>query len=500
MNLSRLDIEGDIYQDQQSLEKFSHDASSYTIIPKMVAAPKSEDDIVKIIKYARQGELSITPRAGGSGLSGAAIGDGIIINFKKYLNRVLSVGERTVVQPGTILDSFLNDLLARNLMLPAVPSSSALCALGGNVGTRSTGPRTARYGTIDEFITSIRFVSATGEVIDTEEKLPSYIEHGIRKIRDQFLDDAASLELIQDRPYIAGGYNLKALSQYNDPARILTHLMVGSVGTLGILTEIRLRPMSNRKRYGTFVAHFRNFDEFVSAALEIKKLNPSALEFSDASCSELVNGKILNTFDSELAGTLIVEFDSSADQVECGREILEKYDMLKMWEIHAGDETEAILWNDRKRILPSLWKYARENKLLLPSIIDDIAIHLKDFGEVHEEISRLMRHLGHEISFFGHLGFGSIHARPYFRADDENLIQNILIVSSGTFDILKKYKGTLVGEHNAGRSRSVYLKEELGSAYKYMEMIKDLLDPTDILNPGTVFNTAPIYENMKLSI
>ena len=498
MNLSKLQISGDLHTDAKTLEKFSKDASSYRITPALVAEPKSEDDILKIVQFAKNEGLSLTSRAGGSGLSGAGIGTGIIINFKKYFNQVLSVGEETVVQPGTILDDFLKQMQKMNLMIPAVPSSSYLCALGGNVGARSTGPRTARYGTIDDFITSLKFVTAKGEIVDTRRPLPDYLDQGLKQIRTQFLSDRASQEIIARRPFIAGGYNLKALSKYSDTRELAAHLMVSSVGTLAIVTEIRLKLMENKPSQGTFVAHFRDWDEFAEAANRLKALNPSALEFSDASCSRHVNGKILNYSDPTIAATLIVEFDESKEQAQQGREIIEAYNISQIWDIQPGSNDEAAMWEDRRRILPSLWKYARENKKLLPSIIDDVAIHLKDFGAVRKEIKELVKKFDLEISYFGHLGFGSVHARPFFDPNKGDLIEQILTVSQETFKILQKYHGTLVGEHNAGRSRSVYLEQELGPAFKYTKMIKELFDPDDLLNPGTVFNTEPIYVNMDL--
>jgi glycolate oxidase len=496
MNLSKLQISGDLHADSKTLEKFSKDASSYRIMPALVTEPKSEDDILKIVQFAKNEGLSITSRAGGSGLSGVGVGTGIILNFKKYFNRVLSVGEETVVQPGTILDDFLQQMQKMNLMIPSVPSSSALCALGGNVGTRSTGPRTARYGTIDDFITSLKFITAKGKIVDTRNPLPDYLYQGLTKIRNQFLLDKISHEIVARRPSIAGGYNLKALMKYSDTRELAAHLIVSSVGTLAIVTEIRLKLMENKTSQGTFVAHFRDWDEFAEAANRLKALNPSALKFSDASCSSHVNGKILNYSDPTIAVTLIVEFDESNDQAQQGKAIIESCDISQLWDIPPGSADEATMWEDHRRILPSLWKYARENKKLLPSIIDDVAIHLKDFGTVRKEISDLMKKLGLEISFFGHLGFGSVHARPYFNPGKGDLIEQILTVSQKTFKIFQKYHGTLVGEHNAGRSRSIYLEQELGSAFQYTKMIKDLFDPGDILNPGTVFNTEPIYVNM----
>jgi len=133
-------------------------------------------------------------------------------------------------------------------------------------------------------------------------------------------------------------------------------------------------------------------------------------------------------------------------------------------------------------------------------IIDDIAIHLQDFGPVVQDLEELMRHLGIEISFYGHAGFGSIHARPYFDPTKKNLKEQIETVSQESFNILQKYRGTLVGEHNAGRSRSIYLQQELGPAFAYLRKIKQLFDPDDILNPGALFSTGPISTHMDFTV
>ncbi len=183
MNLSQLQITGDFHTDSRSLEKFSKDVSSYRIMPAPVAEPKYEDDILNIVQFVKNDGLSITSRAAGSRLYGTGVGTGIILNFKKYFNRVLSVGEEAVVQPGTILDDFLKQMQKLNLMLPSVPPSSARCALGGNVGTRSAGLRTVIYGTIDDFATSFKFIIARDEIVDTRNPLPEYLDNGLQNIR-----------------------------------------------------------------------------------------------------------------------------------------------------------------------------------------------------------------------------------------------------------------------------------------------------------------------------
>ena len=500
MDVTQLKIDGDCHQDKEMRAKFSRDMSDYHIEPALVVEPRNEADIVRTLAFARSRGLGVVSRSGGSGLSGAAVGPGIILNLKKYMNRIIETGEHAVVQPGVILADFVRRADGLGLMLPAIPSSSPICALGGNVATRATGPKTAKYGTIDAFVTALRFVTASGEVVDTAMTLPDYLKDGLNRLRRRFLADEASRAIVRRRPFIAGGYNLRALEQYNDPAQLAVHLLVGSVGTLGIVTEIRLGLIRRRRTQGTLVAHFKDGRELGDAVLRLKALEPTALEFSDAACSGRVNGRILNRQDPETVGTLAAEFDDSSEKVQEGSEILKAYDISRLWQISAGSPEEEALWQERRQILPSLMKYCREKRLLLPSIIDDVAIHLKDFGFVIEDLRDLMRRLGVEASFYGHAGFGSIHARPVFDPTRGDLKEKITMVSRETFKVLRKYSGTLVGEHNAGRSRSTYLLEELGPAHAYLQDIKELFDPGDLLNPGVLFNTAPLTDHMDLTV
>jgi FAD/FMN-containing dehydrogenase len=500
MNLSQLKITGDRHNDKKTLEKFSRDMSAYRILPALVVEPKTEEDVLNTVLFARNEGLSIVPRSGGSDLSGASIGPGIILNFKKHLNRLTVVGEETTVEPGMILADLVKELNDRDLMLPSIPSSSPICALGGNVGTRATGPKTAKYGTIDNFVTSLRFITARGEAVDTTQSLPDYLETGLRQIQQKYLADSKSREIVAGRAYIAGGYNLKAFERHTEIGELAAHLLVGSIGTLGIVTEIRLKLLRLRPSKGTLVAHFRDYDEFTEAALRIKKLDPAALEYSDASCCRHVNGKILNLEDPDIAATLVAEFDDSRDKVREARDMIGAYDISRLWEFRAGSPEESDLWQDRRRIQPSLLKYCRQNKLLLLPIIDDVAIHVKDFGPVIQDLTELMQRLNIEISFYGHAGFGSIHARPFFNPASRNLKEQIETVSQESFKVLQKYRGTLVGEHNAGRSRSVYLEQELGPAFKYLREIKNLFDPDDLLNPGALFSTDPISTHMDFTV
>ena len=499
MNVPEILIKGNVYTDEATLKRFSRDASSYRIEPQMVVEPDGEEDVLKVLEYARKTGGSITCRSGGSGLSGASIGTGTILNFKPLMNRIRIVDDEIIAEPGVVLDDFLKQIEKQGLMLPVVPSSSALCALGGNIGTRSTGPRTARYGTIDSFVSSLKFITAGGEVIDTRENLPAFLEKGLLEIQERYLADTESRELFERRPFIAGGYNIRAFSQYRDPRELATHLLVGSIGTLGIITEIRLKVIPFRPSQGTYVAVFRNPDELGEAINKVSEPRPSAMEFVDNATMSHIHGRILKVEDSSIMGALIVEFDESIDQAKYGRTILESFNLFRLIEVPVGSKEETELWAERRRILPSLWAYAMEKGWIVPSIIDDMTLHLKDFTPIFQGLQKLMDDLGHEIAVFGPIGLGGLHARPFFKKQNGDVVKQIMNVSQETFHMLQKYGGTLIGEHNAGRSRSVYLEMELKEAFRYLRDVKTLFDPDDVLNPNTIFDLDPITLHMDLS-
>jgi FAD/FMN-containing dehydrogenase len=212
-----------------------------------------------------------------------------------------------------------------------------------------------------------------------------------------------------------------------------------------------------------------------------------------------IHGQILTVEDSSVVGALIVEFDGSIDQAKYGRAILESFNLFQLIEIPVGSKEEIELWAERRRILPSLWAYVKEKGWIVPSIIDDITLHIKDFTSIFQGLQKLMYDLGQEIAVFGHIGFGSLHARPFFKPQNGDIVEQIMNVSQETFHMLQKYRGTLVGEHNAGRSRSVYLEMELKEAFRYLKDVKTLFDPDDILNPNTIFDLDPITSHMDLS-
>ena len=185
------------------LEKYSSDASNFSVKPKAVAQPKSEQELIELIKYARKNKLSLHPRGGGSGLSGAALGKGIIIDFTKHFNKIRSISKPTKVQSGILLKDLRPRLKKHNLMLPGVPLHGG-CAIGGIVNTRAIGLKSIKYGSADKRVKSIRGVLSDGTIIDTSKQIPKHIKKGILALQTELKNNKKLLQYVKKRPAMAG--------------------------------------------------------------------------------------------------------------------------------------------------------------------------------------------------------------------------------------------------------------------------------------------------------
>lgn len=492
-----LRIKGDVRVDAETLELFSEDYSMYKVTPKMVAQPLDVEDVVAIVEHARIEGLPITCRGGGSGLSGAALGEGIVIDFTRYMNKILAIrGKSAVVQPGVIFDALQFELKNRGLMLPPRPSSSGWCTLGGNVATRAVGPLTAKYGTIDDYMKSLEIVTSKGEVVDTSKALPRWLQQGIEGLRDEFLADSEAMEKIKRRVPLAGGYNLKAFHRYSDTRKILTHLMVGSVGTLGIATEIRLAVVPEKAVTSTMAMYFKSLREALAAVPRIMASKPVAVELLDEIPLKLLMKKNPAFATPKAEALLLVEYEGDGGAIREIKTLAKEYDLVKFLEIHKPDDMNALR-ELRRKTLEAVAEYARKQGKIAATFIDDVSVYIEDLADVIMEIKGMLNELGVEHTAYGHAGFGSIHARPLLDMENSKSLELMDEIAEKCFEIVSRHGGSLVGEHNAGRARSMHLPRELGRTFEYMRRVKELLDPEDILNPGVVFDVKNITSDLK---
>jgi len=464
------------------LDKYSRDRSIYQIKPKYVVFPKNERDIISIVNFARKRRFPITARGGGTGLSGAGIGKGIVIDFSKYFNKIFKIGAITRMQSGVLIKKLRPRIEKEGYMLPSVPIHGE-CAIGGTVNTRSIGPRTLRYGTMDKQVKSLIGILPDARILDTSKRIPEDIKEKIINLKKKIKNEKSLIKYLKSRPLVAGGYNLLSFVDHKDPKDIITHLIVGSVGTLLLLTEVTLKLPKYKVFSDVYLIHFHDLENFQKSLNSLIKNGVTSLEYVEKETLAFWAKEFRH---KEAGFTMIAAFETQKDINRIVKKALE----IKF--IPKGKRKK--LWDFRGGALPMNEKRAKRMNLDLPSGIDDTSINPKDFSKIRKEIKEYEKKSGVSITSFGHVGIGSIHLRPFI--DMKKHPEKLDEVGKAIFKIVRKYGGTLVGEHNSGLCRSRYLEMESKTMYRYMKKVKDIFDPDNILNPKVIFNLEPITANL----
>jgi len=282
-------VRGEVLTDEKTLTRYATDQSMYQISPLVVVIPQDLEDVVATVNFGREAGIPLTPRGGGTGTAGAALGRGILLTFSKAgpMNRILDFDEvggepRVTVEPGLLHDDLQRFLRQRELYLPADPSSGNICLLGGNIAAKASGPHALKHGSIDRYLGHLQFVTVEGEVVDTadEATIPERIRRGVLALRDEVVADARAVRRLESRQNmkLTSGYNLFTFIRHQRVGDWVAQLLVGSVGTLGVVTQASLRAEPYVEGKATVSLYFRNLHEAGDAVQHIKALDVAAIE------------------------------------------------------------------------------------------------------------------------------------------------------------------------------------------------------------------------------
>ena len=508
----RLRVRGAVMDDDQTLERYSTDQSIYQIRPLLVVFPQDEEDVVAAVCFAKEAGVPITPRGMGSGTAGAALGRGILIAWQKggVMNRILGsdeiAGEPQVkVEPGLVHNDLQGYLRERGLFLPADPSSGSFCLLGGNIGTKASGPHALKHGSIDRYLCHLRFVTADGQVVDTSDvaSIPLYIQAGVLGLRESVLADQATVSLLERRKdfKLASGYNLFTFIRHQDVGAWVAQLLVGSVGTLGVVTQATLRAQPYVPGHATTLIYFRSLREAGDAVRHIKALGVAAIEIMNHRTIEIVKERRtdLEAPDGE-AHMLLIEYEGPErfDQMaQVERLVAEMgYRLVEPPITVEGEAEQEQIWKLRKALLPTIRGYRQDRKAL--SIVNDVGVQAEHLSDFIADVERIFarRHL--VAAIYGHAGSGNLHLRPLFDPADPGLKPLLIELADEIYEAVFRYGGTITAEHGMGRVRAPYLAQEWGETIMgYMRQVKRTFDPHSLLNPGAMFSERPLTDDMK---
>src|ERR1700704_2759926 len=499
---------GEVLFDAFSRGRYATDASFYQIMPAGVVVPRTMDEALRALAIARDQGRIVTPRGGGTSQCGQTVNDGIVIDFSKHLNRILSLdveNRACVVEPGIVLDDLNRQLKKHGLWFPVDVSTASRATIGGMAGNNSCGGRSLRYGTMRDNTLSMEAALADGYLLRFGEVTRD--DAGSDLFRDMLALGAREAAEIADKfPKVqrrVGGYNLDALVPRN-AANNMAHLLVGSEGTLAFTTrvELKLWPVIRNKVLG--VCHFGSFYEAMDAAQHLVKLRPIAVELVDRTMLAL--GREIAMFQSIIGAAirgdpdavLIVEFAEDDQAENIGR--LKQLGEL-MADLGFGWDQSKRKWGREVEItepalqtgiaefraagLNVMMSMKQEGKPV--SFVEDCAVPLPHLADYTARLNDVFARHDTRGTMYAHASEGCLHVRPVLNLKLEKDVKAMRAIAEETFEMVREYKGSHSGEHGDGLVRSEFHEAMFGSRIvPDFREVKQRFDPDYVLNPGKI--------------
>lgn len=441
-----------------SLERkmYSYDSSFHarfrSFVPDAVALPRSTAEVAEIMRFASNNNIPVVPRGAGSGETCGclAVRGGIVLDLSGWdtIEEVDAANMQVIVRPGVVHYKLNEHLAGFGLFFPPDPGSTRMCTIGGMVANNSSGLRAVKYGTTEQYVLGLEVVLPDGKVITT------------------------------------GGTNCRALK--NVSGLNLTKLFVGSEGTLGVITRIRLRVWPRPRARGIAMAVFDNLDKAPAAVLDVYQsgILPSGIEILDSSAIQAVNMYKPEINLPAAEAILLFEVDGNPAGVE--------WEGQKIVEI-AGKRALSVEWATDKQRMADLWRgrgvVAVAAARLRPDgsrifAGEDISVPLSRVTEALRRIKELGREFGVMVVNYGHIGDGNVHTAPVINLENSDEVARANGLVDAIHCLAIELNGSTTGEHGVGAVRNQYALAEHGEAAHVMKRLKEALDPGNIMNPG----------------
>jgi FAD/FMN-containing dehydrogenase/Fe-S oxidoreductase len=525
-NLKRLadSLEGELFFDKTMRTLYATDASAYRELPLAVAIPKAEKDIERLIAFALAEQTSLIPRTAGTSLAGQVVGSGIIVDVSKHFTSIFELNKEegwVRVQPGVIRDELNIFLKPHGLFFGPETSTANRAMIGGMVGNNSCGSNSVVYRSTREHLLEVKAIlsdgsKATFHALSLDEfhekceleNLEGKIYKSIRsllgtydnqqEIRKEFpkktverRNTGYAVDLLIDMaPFQAGGPEFNFCS-----------LIAGSEGTLAFITEIKLNVvLAPPKETGLLCVHFNTIDESLHANLIGLKYRPSASELIDHYVLECTKGNIeqsKNRFfvQGDPGAILVIEFvrETREEIIAIAKQVEEEMRAANLgyhFPLLFGADTKKI-WTLRKAGLGLLSNLPGDEKAV--PVIEDTAVDVEDLPAYIREFNEILKKHGLYAVHYAHAGSGELHLRPIINLKTKEGNQLFRTIAEEVATLVKKYKGSLSGEHGDGRLRGEFIKQMVGEKnYQLLKEVKQAWDPHHIFNPNKIVDTPPM--------
>lgn len=502
---------------------YATDASEYREVPEGVAFPRGEDDVRELIALARREKTPLIGRGAGTSLAGQVVGSGIVVDFGRHMNRILSIDperRRVRVQPGVVRNELNLALKPHGLLFGPETSTANRAMIGGMVGNNSCGSNSIVYGSVRDHLVSARgflsdgsevtFGPLSAEAFAAKCEGPDSLETRIYRLARALVADPRRRQVIRDsfpKPEVTRrntGYALDALVE-REPFN-LCRLIAGSEGTLFLGVEFELDCDPLPPPGALMCAHFATMDQALRATQVAMRYGPFGCEIIDRpilECSRTNLEQSQNRFfvEGDPRMVLVVEFRApERAELEARFDALEAdlraaglgYAYPRVW----GADCERV-WDLRRRgqgLLNNLPGEAQPRE-----IVEDTAVAIADLPEYIAEFDALLRgKYGVDSVYYAHAGAGELHIRPLFDLKTPEGLTRFRAIATDVAALVKKYRGSLSGEHGDGRLRGEFIRFMVGDeCYRLMQLVKETFDPENLFNPGKIIATPPMDTSLR---
>lgn len=524
-------IDGDIYTDNVHKVIYATDASSYRELPAAVCKPKNKNDIQKILEFARKNGSSLIPRGAGTSLAGQVVGSGIVVDISKYMNKRLNFNKEEKwieVEPGVILAELNQFLAPHGLQFGPETSTANRCTIAGMLGNNSCGLHSLVYGSVREHVLEVDAILADGSEVcfkaltkaefenkcNSVESLETKIYQNIKEIlshpfnqeqiRNEFPDPKVKRRnngyaidvLLESDVFTEGG------EKFN-----FCKLLAGSEGTLAFITKIRLNLIPLPPKFkGLVCAHFHSLEDAFKGNIVALKHHPDAIELMDdiiMNCTKENIEQRKNRFfiEGDPIAMLMIEFsDDSEDEIRKKAANMEKDMRAAGYGYHFPLVTGAAnikkVWALRTAGLGLLSNIPGDKRST--TVIEDTAVAPDYLPDYMAEFQLVLHKYGLNCVFYAHIATGEIHLRPLLNLKDPDDVNIYHSLAKDVATLVKKYRGSLSGEHGDGRLRGEFIPFMLGERnYNLIRELKNTWDPENIFNPGKIIDTPPITDSLR---
>ena len=495
-------IAGQVFTDPIRTGLLSTDGSIYRIKPAAVVYPASVEDVIQTVRFAGENRLSVHPRGAGSGLCGSALGNGIVLDFSKNMNRLLHLDIKNnwmECEPGYRLGELDAVLKDTGFFFPPDPSSGEYASFGGMYATNASGAHSVKYGNVADYILDAEVVLSTGQVVVLSDILNTpyqRLSDPFRKIFDLYDRNRADIEsAYPDIRCNTAGYNLRGLVR--DGHLDLTRLFAGAEGTLGVVTRLKFRLLPKPAHDALVVAFFTDILSSARAVQEILQLSPSGIEIMDKSLLNLAmehDPRLKDHIPEGIDNVLLIEFDSQTPEpcmnlCHQARLILTSHGYTQNSHIAVTSLEKEKFWAVRKAAVPILYKLKGQKKIL--ALIEDAAVPTDRLVDYFRGIYLILNQCQVPFVVYGHIAKGLLHTRPLLNLKDPNDVKKLKPIADAVFDLVHSLGGSVSGEHGDGRLRSAYIRSQYPKIFQHFLETKNLLDPKNRFNPDIITSDNP---------